>query len=166
MAIRSDSYSSVDEVRGFTRHVLDGHTTFDALTRPTITEVEKFIDRASALLNVALSTAGFSPSAVYGNAVSKLACDDWVTQQAVKYVHYTQRNTNIFSDKPETFQMDSAAEFVALMAQGLVNLGVAQANPKGDGLTFTGLDAQDLRSDPTDSTKEQPLFIRKAFDNV
>jgi len=166
MAIRADSFSSVDEVRGFTRHLLDGHSTFDANTRPTITEVEKFIDRVSALMNVALAAAGFTPSAVYGNAVSKLACDDWVTQQAVKYVHYTQRNTGIFSEKDEVFKMDDVHEFVEGMAPGLVVIGVSQGNPMSDGLTFTGIDAQNIRSDPSDTSKEQPLFTRRLFDNT
>lgn len=164
MTIRADSFSSVDEVVGFTRHLLDGNATFTTTTRPTLAEVEKFIDRASALLNLALSTNGFSPSAVYNNAVAKLACDDWVTQQAVKYVMYTQRSTGMFSDRDEAFVMSDPNAFINGFANGLVNLGVAQADPKADGLYFTGLLVHDDRSDPDDSTKEQPLFRRRLFD--
>jgi hypothetical protein len=166
MAIRADSFSSVDEVRGFTRHLLDGHSTFDAGTRPTITEIEKFIDRASALINVSIAAAGFAPSAIYGNAVTKLACDDWVTQQAVKYVHYAQRNTGIFSDKDETFTMGNAQEFVAMLALGFANLGISQNNSMGEAIIFTGMLEQSQRADPDDSTKEQPLFSRHSWDNV
>ena len=165
MAIRSDSFSSVDEVRSFTRHLLDGHTTFDTGTLPTLTEVEKFIDRASALLNLALATHGFSPSAVYGNAVAKLACDDWVTQQAVSYVRYAQRSVGIISDREEKFEMGDANQFVMDMVQGLVNIGVAQGDPISDGLTFTGLTVQSDRTDPLDTTREQPIFTRRQFEN-
>lgn len=166
MAIRSDSFASVDEVLSFTRHLLDGHTTFGVDTRPTLTEIEKFIDRASALLNVAIAKAGFTPSSIYGNAVAKLACDDWVTQQAVKYVLYTQRNTGIFSDKDEVFTMGNATEFINDLLLGFSNLGIGQSNPSAEGLIFTGMTEQSQRNDPSDTTKEQPLFTRRKFDNT
>jgi hypothetical protein len=166
MTIRSDSFSSTAEVRGFTRHLLDGHLTFDDSTRPTLTEVEKFIDRASALLNVALSAEGLTPSDVYGNAVAKLACDDWVTQQAVKYVIFTQRNTGIFSDTPEMFTMDNARDWVKETKLGFVNMGIALDTSSSRGLSFTGLSAQSERSDQDDSTREQPLFTRRMFENT
>jgi len=166
MAIRSDSFSSVDEVRGFTRHLLDGQTTFSVTTRPTLTEVEKFIDRASALLNIALSAAGFTPSDVYSNAVAKLACDDWVTQQAVSYVRYAQRSTGIMSDREEKFEMDNVHEFVEANAVGFVNLGVTQDTAASSGLAFTGMTIQADRNDTADTTKEQPVFSRRMFDNA
>jgi hypothetical protein len=168
MAIRSDSFSSVDEVKGYTRHLLDGHSTFDALTRPTLTEVEKFIDRSSALLNLALASAGFNPSDIYSNAVAKLACDDWVTMRAVKYVELTQRGTGYNADegsRTAAFQND-AAEFVDAMTYGFVNLGIEQGiSSTSAGLNFTALDAESLRQDPSDSSKAQPMFTRKGFDN-
>lgn len=165
MAIRSDSFSSVDEVRGFTRHLLDGHSSFDSGTRPTLTEIEKFIDRASALLNIALSAAGFSPSAVYANAVAKLACDDWVTGQAVSYARYAQRSVGIMSDREEKFEMGDVHEFVEENALGFVNIGIAQGDPMSGGLAYTGLTAQKDRADPDDTSKEQPLFTRRLFDS-
>jgi hypothetical protein len=169
MAIRSDSFSSVDEIKGYTRHLLDGHTTFDAATRPTLTEVEKFIDRSSALLNVALAAAGFSPSAIYANAVAKLACDDWVTMRGVKYVELTQRGTGYNADEgSRTAAFDNdAKQFVEDMADGFVNLGIAQgAASTSAGLSFTGMTVESQRSDPGDSSKAQPLFTRKGFDNA
>jgi len=171
MAIRPDSFSSVDEVRGFTRHLLDGHTIFDASTRPTITEIEKFIDRASALMNVAIDNnkavinAGLDHSDFYNNAVSKLACDDWVTQQAVKYVHCAQRNTGIFSEKDEVFKMANPVEFIEMMGIGLINQ-ITDPSAVVSGIYFTGIDAQNLRADPDDTTKEQPLFSRRKFENT
>jgi hypothetical protein len=55
MAIRGDSYSSTGEVKAFTRHLLNGQSNFNSTTRPTVTELEKFIDRASGVLNLAAS---------------------------------------------------------------------------------------------------------------
>jgi len=168
MAIRADSYSTVDEVRSYTRHLLDGVQNFNGNTRPTLTDVEKFIDRSSGLLNVALSAAGFSPSAVYGNSTAKLACDDWVTTRAVKYVELTQRGTGYNADegsRTAAFEND-AGEFVEALSAGLANLGIAQsAGNTADGLQFTGMTIEGDRSDPSDSTKAQPLFTRKGFDN-
>ena len=170
MAIRSDSFSSVDEVRGYTRHLLDGHATFDATSRPTLTEVEKFIDRASALLNIALANNGFTPSTVYNNAVAKLACDDWVTMKAVKYTELTQRGTGWNADegsRTAAFSLpENADEFVKSMFTGLIYIGITPAYAMSDGLAYTGLDAQDERDDPDDTTREQPLFSRRNFDNV
>jgi len=168
MAIRSDSFSSVDEIRSYTRHLLDGQQNFSGTTRPTLTDVEKFIDRSSALLNIALSAAGFTPSSIYGNAVAKLACDDWVTMRGVKYVELTQRGTGYNADegsRTAAFEND-AAEFVAAMTDGFVNLGIVQsAGSTSGGLSFTAMTVESQRSDPSDSTKAQPLFTRKGFDN-
>lgn len=169
MAIRSDSFSSVSEVVSYTRHLLDGYTTFNTTTRPKLADVEKFIDRASGVLNVAIASRGFRPSSVYTNTTAKLACDDWVTQKAVKYTELTQRGTGYNADegsRTAAFSMEkSAAEFVSANALGFVYLGISQAYKVSDGLAFTALDAQDQRDDPDDTSKEQPLFSRKAFDN-
>ena len=168
MAIRSDSFSSVSEVVGFTRHLLDGQSSFNSTTRPTLTELEKFIDRASGVLNVALSASGFTPSNVYNNSTAKLACDDWVTQRAAKYTELTQRGTGYSADegsRTAAFSPEEAREFVSQMATGFINLGVPQAITMSDGLYFTGIDAQADRSDPNDASKAQPLFRRGMFDN-
>jgi len=171
MAIRSDSFSSVTEVTAFTRHLLDGHGAFDTITRPTLAELEKFIDRASAVLNIALSAAGFTPATVYANAVAKLACDDWVTVRATKFVELTQRGTGWSADEGSrtaafTMQEDANA-FVESMTLGFINLGIGQGSGKlSDGLAFTGIDAQELRADPTDSSLAQPHFTRGQWDNA
>lgn len=168
MAIRADSYSSVSEVRSYTRHLLDGHDTFDSATRPTLTDVEKFIDRSSGLLNLALSASGFAPSAVYANSTAKLACDDWVTTRTAKYVELTQRGTGYNADegsRTAAFEND-AGEFVEMLADGLSNLGIAQSvGNTAQGLQFTGTTVESERDDPADTSKAQPLFTRKGFDN-
>ena len=169
MAIRSDSFSSVAEVVAYTRHLLDGNSTFSTVTRPTLTELEKFIDRASGLLNVAIAAEGFLPASVYGNAVAKLACDDWVTMLAAKYVELTQRGTG-YSDaegsRIAAFDpAKSAREFIADMALGFKRLSIAQNNRVSSGLQFTGLTIQSDRSDPDDDTLEQPKFERGQWNN-
>ena len=168
MSIRGDSYSSAAEVTAFTRHLLDGQVSFNSTTRPNLTELEKFIDRSSGLLNVALSAAGFAPSRIYANSTAKLACDDWVTTRATKYVELTQRGTG-YSDeegsRTAAFKNDTA-EFISMMAEGFVNLGITQTVAStADGLQFTGMTVESERSDPDDTSRAQPIFTRHGFDN-
>lgn len=168
MTIRSDSYSSVDEVTAFVRHLLDGALAFSSATRPTLTEVEKFIDRASGVLNIALYAAGFAPSAIYANAVAKLACDDWVTQKAARFVELTQRGTGYNEDegsRTAALNPKDATEFVEMFKLGFVNAGISQTTSLSEGLQYTALTAQADRTDPDDTSLEQPLFVRRSFDN-
>ena len=169
MTIRSDSFSSVSEVVAFTRHLLDGQATFNSTTRPTVTELEKFIDRASGLLNVALSSAGFTPNNVYANSTAKLACDDWVTNKAARYVELTQRGTGYSEAEggrlPAFEILGGADEFVKQNKLGFIQLGVSQSAKLSRGLSFTGLTAQDDRTDKDDTSPEQPVFNRKMFDS-
>ncbi len=170
MTIRADSFSSVNEVTAFTRHLLDGQSAFNSTTRPTVTEVEKMIDRASGVLNTALALEGFAPSAVYVNSTAKLACDDYVTQEAAKQVEMTQRGTGYGGEENSrvaAFNMGrrNAERFVRENALGFIRLGISQTYRKSDGLTFTGLEIQSDRSDPDDTSLEQPKFTRGQWDS-
>ena len=169
MAIRPDSYSSTGEVRAFTYHLLDGQTTFNVLTRPNMTEVEKFIDRASGMLNLALAQKGLATP--ISNSTAKLACSDWVTDRVVEYVELTQRGVG-YSDGEGSRVVGfrnlqkSANEFVDANRLGFIGLGVTQTRKASDGLQFTGLDAPYDRSDPNDGSLEQPKFTRTKFDEA
>ena len=168
MSIRADSYSSIDEVVAFTRHLLDGNLSFNTSTRPTLANVEKFIDRASACINIALYSEGFTPASVYANAIAKLTCDDWVTSMAVKYVELTQRGTGYNANEGSrtaafTLQKD-AHEFVCANALGFQRAGVTRTVQLSAGLEFTGLTVQSQRDDPDDTTREQPFSSRRQWD--
>jgi len=169
MTLRADSYSTAAEVTAFVRHLLDGQASFNSTTRPTLTELEKFIDRASGVLNNALLGAGFSPSAVIANSTAKLACDDWVTMRAADYTELTQRGTGYSEadgSRIAAFRSlyKQASEFIKELRPGLVEAGITQSGRLSDGLQFTGLDAVSDRLDPDDSSLEQPIFTRRQFD--
>ena len=85
MALRSDSYGSVEAVRALTRHLLDGAANYSATTRPTLVEVEGMIDRWSAVLNVALLDREV-PIPVTVDSPARLVCDQWVIRQAAAEV--------------------------------------------------------------------------------
>ena len=169
MTIRADSYSSSAEVTAFTRHLLRGQVSYNSTTRPSLTELEKFIDRSSGVLNAALAQRGFQPSAVIANSTAKLLCDDWVTTSASKYVEMTQRGagygdqqgsrTAVFSNLYK-----SAQDFVDANKLGIQRLGVTQAYPLSAGLAFTALGDQADRPDRLDETLEQPFFRRGQFE--
>jgi len=156
MTIRADSFSSTSEVKAFTRHLLKGQSAFNSTTRPSNTELEKFIDKASGVLNVAIAQSGFSPSSVYTNSTAKLSCDDWVTMKAAKYVELTQRGTGYSvqdGSRIAAFDLNSeAVEFAQSAALGFVRLGISQGKKLSDGLSFTGLTVQSERTDPDDTS--------------
>jgi hypothetical protein len=170
MSIRADSYSSAAEVTAYTRHLLDGQTAFNSTTRPTVTELEKFIDRASGVLNLALAQHGFAASAVIANSTAKLACDDWTSARAAEYAELSRRGagyndsegsrTDAFSNLAKR-----ATDFVKANSLGFVRLGVTQSYKASDGLAFTGMTAQADRTDKDDSSLEQPFASRNQWDN-
>jgi hypothetical protein len=167
MTVRPDSYSSTAEVLTFTRHLLDGETTFNSTTRPTLTEVERFIDRASGHLNVAFAKTGLATPIVNSTAV--LTCDDWVTARAAEYVELTQRGVGYSEgegSRTAAFHnlARSAEQFAKENALGFKYLGVTQVRKASDGLQFTGQTAQVDRADPSDTSLEQPKFKRGLFD--
>lgn len=171
MAIRADSYSSTSEVKAFTRHLLDGQSAFNSTTRPNATELEKFIDRASGVLNSAIPAIGYSAAAVRANSTAKLACDDWVTAQAAMYVEMTQRGTG-FGDGEgsRTYYFKGlygrANEFLKEFKLSFANMGIAKAFSSANGLQFTALTAQADRTDPDDASRAQPFAQRGQFDNT
>lgn len=169
MTIRSDSYSSVAEVVSFTRHLLDGAATFNSTTQPTATEVEKFIDRASGVLNTALSVVGLSTPIT--NSTAKLACDDWVTARGAEYTELTQRGVGYSEGEGSRVSgfrnlYTSATKFASEMRLGFIRMGVSEAHTASEGLQFTGLDAVSQRTDPSDGSLEQPMFSRDLFNDA
>ncbi len=169
MTLRADSYSSVADVTSWTRHLLRGQITFSPTTVPTYTDVERFLDRVSGVLNNALLSKGFMPANVKANSTAVLLCDDWVAVQASVYVEMTQRGVGYSNQAGERVGFFSglykkAEDFVDENKLGLQRGGVAQSHPLSEGLQFTALGDQADRPDREDTTLEQPLFKRRQFD--
>lgn len=161
MAINANSYGSVAEVVPYTRIYLKGNATFTTDTRPTMTEVETAIDRASGVLNTALANEGLSTPVSQADA--KRACDQWVVEQVVKMVA-------AYGAQPEEMaywlssMYENAAAFVTDNVTGFKNLGVTAQDESSAALTFTGETVQADRADPDDTSIEQPSFTRRQFD--
>jgi len=167
MALRGDSYGTVAEVQAYTQYLMGWQSAFNSTTQPTLTQVEKFVDRASAAVNVALHTAGLA--APITNSTAKLLCDDWVTARASEYVELTRRGVGYSeAEGSRTVTLrglyKDARDFVADARPGFVGLGVTETQRLSDGLQFTGLDAQADRDDRSDTGLVQPKFERGLFD--
>ena len=169
MALLDDSYGSVAEVQAFTTYLLDSESAFNSTTQPTITQIEKFIDRASSYVNIALNTHGLTTPVT--NTTAKLMLDDWVVGKATMFTELTQRGAGFNEEegsRTSSFKTISseAMEFVEDNALGFKRLGVPVGHAMSDGLAFTALDDQDERADPDDSTLEQPVFTRGLFGSI
>jgi len=166
MALGANSYGSLAEVVPFARAYLAGESTFSATTRPTLTEVEKFIDRASGVLNLALAAAGFTIPVTQADA--RLACDDWVVTLAAAYVEASQPFAGLEdNERAQSFTRlyREAEKFVQANAAGFAHLGVSQPQDDSNALIFTGETAQADRADPDNTALEQPKFRRGQFDS-
>lgn len=162
------NYSSTAEVKAFTRHLLDGQTAFNSTTRPTGTELSRFLDRISGALDLSLAQAGFAVPVT--NSTAKLALDDWATARGAAYVELTQRGagSNNAENSRENVLLNlnrDAATFVNGLRLGFARVGVTVSAGMAQGLAFTGQTAQADRSDPDDTSLEQPLFRRRMFDS-
>lgn len=168
MPLNGNSYSSVAEVLALTRLYLGGQSTFNSTTRPTLTEVESFIDDVSGELNLALGNAGFTIPITQNDA--KSACDNWVKVKAAAFVEASRPTAAFGKDTNPRASLlakmnASAAAWVKENMKGFAVLGVPQVGDDSNALIFTALDAQSLRSDPTDTSREQPKFKRGQFDS-
>lgn len=150
MTIGANSYGSVAEVEALTgRYTFEG--SYDNSTRPTLTQVEKFIDRVSALLNLLLAEAGYSIPITQADAA--LVCDEFVVEQAVQLCHGAN-GAGPFAPGSEqlrgrtAFEIISreAAEFVEKHAPGFAFLGATRERDMTYGLqaTLTDTDGEDL----------------------
>ena len=169
MAIRADSYSSTVDAWAWSRFHFEGQTAFNSTTRPTLTEVTGFIDEASGILNLALTQGGFNTASVIANSTAKLACDNWVRTWTVSFVdlaHPVGYNGEGKS-RIELLQdiHGSAKDFVTMYGKGFKQLGITQSGASSEALKFTGETLQADRTDPDDTTLEQPKFTRGQFDN-
>jgi hypothetical protein len=167
MTLNANSYSSVAEVLAMTRHMLDGAPTFDEATRPSLTEVEGFIDQISAELNDAIRACGLAiPIAAAG---PKMSCDLWVRVRAAAMVELTQRGTGFDGSEDSRYKAlwdllnEDPFAWVEKRCQSWSDQGVTMTEAASGALTYTALNSHDNRSDPKNTTREQPIFRRRMF---
>lgn len=133
MAIDANSYGSTAGVASFTpRYAAKGVTprNFDEGTKPTIAEVESWIDEVSSILNTVLSDERFTIPVSQADA--KRMLDLFVNQEVAALVEgshnagrFGPSNKNPRSGRFDLIFADVEA-FVKRMAGGLEKLGVSR----------------------------------------
>jgi hypothetical protein len=73
IALDVNSYGSVTGVAAYTRRLANVASTFDSTTRPTLVEVEAFLDQASDTLNGWLSRSGYVIPVTQADAVNVMS---------------------------------------------------------------------------------------------
>lgn len=138
MAIGTNTYGTVIEVAAVTPQYTD-EGVYTPATRPTLTQVETFLDRVSGVLNVALAQAGFAVPVTQADAA--LALDEFAVEHAAYLCQAANRAGPYFPDSRQmsagsAYDMlrKAALAFVKEMAAGIEALGVTRTRHLSYGL--------------------------------
>lgn len=160
MAIGANSYGSVAEVAALTRRYANSSGAYDTTTKPTMAQVEKFLDRMSAALNTLLAKEGFAIPISQDDA--KLLCDEIVVECAVELCNIANSTGRFFTDKalsagksPLNTLLSEMAAWLEANAAGLEALGADRSRSLLDGIAFRGSD--------NSGDAVPPLFPREAY---
>ena len=162
MTIGGNSYGSVAEVQALTARYLSSGA-FTTATRPTLAQVETWIDNASATLNVMLAKAGFSIPIADTDA--KAACGQIVVEVVVDMCHAANSTGRFFTERalekglsPMKVLRQDMADWVEAMAAGLELLGATR--------TYSALSGIAYRDTDNSGDATFPIFQRESFGNV
>lgn len=163
MAIGANSYGSTDEVGALTPlYATATGVIYSTTTRPTLAQVEKFVDRVSGILNVLLAEAGFKVPVSQADA--KLALDEFVVAQVVELCHaangagpYAPGSEEMRAGSPFRTIEREAAEFIGKHAAGFAALGATRSRVLAYGLQ--------CRTEDDGGDGIVPIFQRKMMGN-
>lgn len=166
MSILDSSYATPEEVAALVPRYTNGGVFIakgvTGVTRPTIEDVERYIDRVSALVNTYLAEEGFTVPVT--QEIAKAALDELTSEAVVELCHIANSAGRFFTDRqlrkqsPLRVVREEIASWVAEHAAGLENLGAARG---------TSHAAQIAYRDTDESGDETfPIFQREAFGNA
>jgi hypothetical protein len=137
-------------------------STFTATTRPTLTQVERWIDTASATLNSLLAKAGFRIP--ISQADAKMSCDQIIAEIVTELCHAKNNTGRFFTDRalergvaPMKVLRQEMADWVEANAVGLANLGATRLIPDAGQVAFRDTDES--------GDEIHPIFQRDGFGN-
>lgn len=165
MTTLDNSYGTVDEVAAMvSRYTVGGEfiaASQSNATRPTLEQVERFLDRISGLVNVYLAQEGITVPVTQADA--KAAIDELVVETVVELCHIANSAGRFFTDRrlrkqePMRVLREEIARWVDGHAAGLEALGAGRET------SLTGQIAFRETDEAGDETF--PIFQRKAFGN-
>ena len=140
MAIGANSYGSAAGVAALAPLYATGTgQTFTTQTRPTLVQVEAFVDQVSGMVNSILAREGFEVPVAQADA--KLSLDGFVNLEVAAYVEYANGagpfvsdGTQLRASTPAMRVLRDAQEFIEANAVGLEALGVTRTRLLTQGL--------------------------------
>lgn len=162
MAVGANSYGTVAEVAALVpRYTSAG--AFSTTTKPTLAQVENWIDKASATLNVLLARSGFAIPITQADA--KAACDQIVVEVVSELCHASNSAGRFFTARalergiaPMKVIRQEMDEWVEDNAAGFEALGARRNRSLTGGILFRDTD------ESGDDTA--PIFQRRGFGNT
>lgn len=159
MPIESRSYGTVANVCALVpRYGSSG--AFTDSTRPTLIQVENWINQVSAIVNMILADLGFTVPVTQADAVKMLA--GLVESAVADYAEYANRAGRFFSDTAAERGLSISkvlrseiTNWLNDNAKGLENLGVSRSQNSSNQIVYRATDES--------GDEVVPLFQRKAF---
>ena len=163
MSVGANSYGTAAGVAGLTPRYANTSATFDGTTRPTLTQVEAYIDQVSGIVNSYLAQEGFSVPITQADVTLALTM---FVQEEVAAIVEGINNAGRFGPttkapgKRGRFAVitEDVKAFVEGNAYGFNLLGATRTKSALSGIAYR--DADESGDDVT------PLFERKAFGDV
>lgn len=149
MTIGANSYGSTGGVAALTPRYANGSGVYDGTTRPTLTQVESFIDQVSSLLNVMLSQKGFSTPIT--NATGLLMLAMFVNEEVAQICEGINGSGRFGPGQKQIgrsrYQLITAdvQDFIATNADGIESVGATRTDTSTTQMTggYISLDFAD-----------------------
>ena len=136
MTVLANSYGTAADVAALSQ-VFTDNGVFSATTRPTIEQVESFINQISSILNVALAGEGFTVPITQADA--KLSCVSLVDETVKDMVAAANSTGRFFSENSLKSNLSMLAQirmdikdWVSDSATGLEEIGAVRVADKGN----------------------------------
>lgn len=162
MPVSSRSYGSASNVAALVPKFASNNA-FDSSTRPTLTQVENWINEYSAVVNTLLAEQGFTIPVSQADGVLMLGA--LVESAVADCAEYANRTGRFFSDAASERGLSISkilrseiAAWINDHAKGFENLGVARSTESSFDIAY--------RESDQSGDAVPPLFERKAFGNV
>lgn len=155
MAVGANSYGSAAGVAAEVPRLAGSGEAFTSTTRPTLAQVETFIDEVSAMLNMKLAQEGFAIPLTQADAV--LAMQRFVNEEVASLVERINGGGRFreITGTVSALMSKDVQEFIEGQSEGLERLGATRTYGKLSGLGYRSTDEQ--------GNEVIPLFQREAF---
>lgn len=163
MTISADSYGSVTGVADLVPRYATETGTFDTATRPTLSQVETYIDEVSAIVNVILAGEGFTTPVTESTVVMML---DLFVNQEVASIAEGVNGSGRFGPRDKTgtganrfsLILKDFNTFIKDTAVGIERMGAARSYSLIDGVGY--------RDKDINGQSVVPMFQREDFDRT